>query len=81
MYWENTAGNVHLTQVALKLLCSHTEMESTASVLLQKHHLCSMCAAKGCDPLQLNKQTPTNIFPIKKLAISDKISGIIKPLY
>lgn len=61
MYWDNTTGNVNWTQVALELLCSYSEMEATASVLLQEHH----DAAQGCDPLQLIKNFLTIYFQLK----------------
>lgn len=72
--WANTAGNVHQTQEALKLLCSHTEMEPTASMLQQKHQ----DAAEGCEPLQLKKEFPPIYFQIK---ISNFMQDLISPLY
>lgn len=47
--------------ISLEFLCSYSEMETTAFMLLQEHH----DAAQGCDPLQFNKKLPNNIFPIK----------------
>lgn len=75
MYWNNTTGNVFQTQVALKFLCSHTEIEATAPVLLEKHHLCFCMLQKDVIHYSLIKNS-YQFLPIKNYPFQTRSQGL-----